>query len=471
VKKTVFLDQGIRYWGKARIFALAVAASLNLKDTKDNTTFRFTSHINGRFKDIELDTHEDILAMMEVLESSLSPVDALKHFFFHNDLSDEECLFIFHEKQMSDPKLTRFLKELNLPLYSLFLIDQDGRFKLIRVSESERKVVSEAVLDLKCIFEQKEVVEELETPKQNVAGLPVFYSYKLCRLKVPLWDKIRAYSNNNQYLVTTSNQLLLRSKGAKTGVYFNLNIPDSADKVHCYKKTYYFLQQKYQKITVTAVDPESPNYSSEFSVKHTDGNMVFIGQYLVMDKLRIKYSLTDGAKSSVSDGEREQFRKTVEEMNSNIDPVLRSGTKIHRFQNIIFKKNEKAIYLQTRQGSFVKLERRTKFNMINRCDFNNSSHSKRSTFKPLLEQPFNGFMIQKAEFNNGLKVYLDSRGFLHLVNPRKTVEVSILLNNSGVTVWISNGLYSGSADFQFDAKPDQKAVTAIICDFIEDIFI
>ena len=123
VKKTVFLDQGIRYWGKARIFALAVAASLNLKDTKDNITFRFTSHINGRFKDIELDTHEDILAMMEVLESSLSPVDALKHFFFHNDMSDEECLFIFHEKQMSDPKKD-FRKALRKKGYTQFVFEE-----------------------------------------------------------------------------------------------------------------------------------------------------------------------------------------------------------------------------------------------------------------------------------------------------------------------------------------------------------
>ena len=476
VNKTVFLDQGIRYWGAARIYALAIAVSLNMK--KDLENLIFTSHINRQFKEISLETKEEILEMMEILESPLSPTEALRRWFFNNEIGDTECLFIFHEKQMKDTKLVKFINELNLTVYSLFLINDQGHFKIIRVTDSERKIIVEAQLKLEDLFEEKKVAEEIIEPVR-ANGLPKFYDFIRCPLLIPFWDKPKRlpfdYSrdavfdlNGNPYVVTRANFLLEFAIGTTKGQYINLPFNENIAYLHYYDgKVYILLKNDGQDIFVTDSNFRTPPTKTPCKVEFA--SFAFHEDKLIQlkGKIAVATSLIDGREESV---EKTLFESSYKRMMEEVKAPKRSGTKMHRFQSVVFKKKDNAIYLQSSHGSYVCVNQKYNFRSLFKCNVPFGKDSVSASFKPVKNHGSGNFYLYEAKLVDGSSVFLDSRGFLHLVSATDSIpEISLVLNRDDIAVWTSNGHFEGNPEFHATGEIGSNA-TVYIYQFINRLF-
>ena len=75
-------------------------------------------------------------------------------------------------------------------------------------------------------------------------------------------------------------------------------------------------------------------------------------------------------------------------------------------------------------------------------------------FSPMPIPPNLGCTLQVAEWPNGSKAFLDSRGLLHLKSHDPSLaEVSLILSDGEVAGWTSDGYVCGPSFFFEDQRP------------------
>lgn len=472
VKKKVFLDHGIRYLGKSRVYALAVAVSLSLKCEKHEET-QFLSLMNERFQEVILNSEEDIVSMLEVLQTGLSPVDALSRYFMDSNSRDLECLFIFHEKQLLDPRLNKLLKDLKIPVYTLFLINEEGHFKMVRVTESEKKILVTAKLDLD-ILDSSMKKEPIFLPKESSGELPAFYSYTDAPLNVSFWDKIRAESIDHNYFMT-SPRVLYRVRDQQTKVTpLNIRVPENTSKVHLEEDRLYFLIDKGQKKTVYGINFNTHIEVCDFTISFKEHfwKSEFYKGFLYCYEKEVKFSLSDTTKSSIISSDLNSFEAALKSKKENRFKLSKSGAKICRFQKIFLKRDSASLYFQQQNGNTSTLSEDRNYAHFHDVSRYNIGSCMEGVFRPYEPPEGEGYKLSKASFSDGSTVILDRRGFMHLVSSDKSIpEITILLNKDNTAFWTSDGAFMGNEKYLNNGSVSEEKVLRHIQSFISQVYI
>lgn len=166
-RRRIYLDFGIRMWGKARLFAVGVALAMVLRSDPENPAELLTVDDN-QLTPMAWETRADLAKILGSLRPHATPGDELRVFLEQSDDS-EERIILTHEAVLSDADFLDVYRELECPSVFVATVSRGGEFCLWSLNERGRKCHQRAELDLEALISPR----QRSLPGQPLVGAKV----------------------------------------------------------------------------------------------------------------------------------------------------------------------------------------------------------------------------------------------------------------------------------------------------------
>lgn len=145
--RLVLLDAGIRMWGLPRLYASAVALTLAVNQNPKAITRIFLAE-NETVVPCPLNSRDDFLELLEVLELPTHPGKALPAFAAEADVAPADFVLVTGEDVVADPEFRRCLSEQKFSELYLVVVNREGELRLIHRTRQGERLLKQVKLDL-----------------------------------------------------------------------------------------------------------------------------------------------------------------------------------------------------------------------------------------------------------------------------------------------------------------------------------
>lgn len=484
-KRKILLDTGIHLWGKPRLFALGTVLALQRLQRKSAAQTESGAEIHtlvgDRFTPVSMRTVEDVRAQLSRLEPSPFPSEALADLVQKDKTAfepGEEVFIVSHPEAMAwlvrEPAWQQLAA--TCLLHSI-QVDRHGHLTMARHSVAGSRMLAQVQVDLDALLQGPPERRPSRDLIDEDARLPVFYSH----LPWPLWypvfssghpafelpqtghvgvtpDRCVCYWHENAHHGPMGRVLWPYAPGAhaERGMIVDGAEPgtvalafgsfSSCELLVCDihgRRAPYMCTGDFSAPLVAGASLQS----EALVVYHTHGCDAFsTSTGVLLQSYRgalPRQRWFDGAAF------REDPRSVAlpEKLSTGKLQGHSSGSRHTTLREAGFGK-EGDLYFRKQSGGLYRLDVSVERSPCWRGS-SNASVELRSLSRFEVTK-WRGFSLSQAEFEDGRRIIYDSRGYLHVLDGRTSLELSVMVLKGTTTIWSStHGSFGDGASGSF----------------------
>ena len=153
--RSILVDTGIRLWGVPRVFAAAVTLALAATADRKGELRVFRAD-GAAVVPVTIDTTSGLNALLAALSPHPHPGDSLAAWCSANRFGEEDCesILITARSTWEDREFRAALRKAGPKRLFAALVDREGRFELVRWSDTGERSLRQAKLDLSTVLDR-----------------------------------------------------------------------------------------------------------------------------------------------------------------------------------------------------------------------------------------------------------------------------------------------------------------------------
>ncbi|MBI4615946.1 MAG: hypothetical protein HY720_20180 [Planctomycetes bacterium] len=213
-RRVVLVDTGIRLWGVPRVFAAAVALAFVAAAHRKAEVAAFRTRA-GRLVSCDLTSREGLVEHLESIEAAPQPGASLPS-FLEQVGPDADAIVVTHEDVLADPSFRDAVREAGVPLLYAATVTRKGHYVLRALTARGERVLGTAELDLARLLTDPKPGRPAPVPLADDRALPFALKIEPFPLLFPTPTSWRALASSagGFAAVTEDHRLLFWKEGS-----------------------------------------------------------------------------------------------------------------------------------------------------------------------------------------------------------------------------------------------------------------
>lgn len=422
----LLIDASLKMWGIPRAFAIAAALACIQYDKKSTNVIAYT--LKGTtVQPADLSSKKGVIDALSVLDNHLHSAVALTEILEQEKPHQSTCFLITSEELLLQPEFRQTVTRLQTKLSYLVTVNRNGQFCLYHYSKGQKKLHNAALLNPEeLLFAPAKA--GTTTPHPTIANLPEVFNMQPFPLFHPasrlkrLPQNNALFSNQEVLCVTTDLRVLYWQKRIKGAIELCPLITNG---------TYYFGTAGPQQISILVNAPakehlqlyvfDSANTSRytlhDINIPTGQCQAIYLDHYFQINHATGQYAICGetgkpGTPIGLAAFNQHYITQSVtanQHLNHAFRFINKGYNTISKVENIYIN-DTGHLMLGNRQIKVI--ERKLKLYLNPMETGNKKLHS---ITKEEIQHPVNHHItFTKFNCTNGVTMYSDSRGFLHM---------------------------------------------------------
>lgn len=455
-QRFILIDTSIKMWGTPRIYAIATALAAISNSKTINHTFALQG---SHYGELSLSSATGIKTALNQLSPALDSADALTAFTKVYPLNRQQEYFLITDEQLFyTPSFQYAFAHLRNANGFLATVSRTGQLQLFQYTGAGRRLLHSILLDLPELL-RATVVYTKKPTSPNSTGLPAFFSVT----PAPLYFPSHKISPDRQHLFEAFGVVAITEE--RRVLYWPDRYNGAREVTPCIiKGNYYFGHDGVSIIYILACSQED----NQLVLYKIDTATLITKEIECSHPFKIYHAFPIIFKNNLFLIDNGETLFSLDPSTANNHPVLEvcapfpaSGYRklqldTHKLKSHINNgystlNNVRKVYLRHQT---LKIGNRDLSIINGEMFFSESELTGDGKFisargPEIINLPNVNYKLSKFEFPNGSKVFIDSRGMVHLrPADKKEHEITIVMVLGKPTAcWASDGSVCGSAYF------------------------